>query len=101
MTEQQPASRPINLHLRPKSAIAPAVFDRLDRVQDEVEEAEEQRRRRDVETKGRFRSCLRALCLDLDAAYRLDPSMVIGVRRDNSAVTETQPIPDFVFPTVP
>lgn len=96
MSEQQPASRPINLHLRPKSAMAHAVYDRLDRIQVEVEEAEAQRRARDSTSAGRFRSCLRALCLDLDAAYRHDPEMVIGVRRDTSALGKNPAYPVFV-----
>lgn len=75
--------------------MAPAVYDRLDRIQAEVEEWEA-RRRRDREAADRFRSCLRALCLDLDAAYRHDVAMVIGVRRDTTALTRNPTYPDFV-----
>lgn len=92
---EQPPSRPINLHLRPKKAMAPAVYDRLDGIQIEVE-AQGGRRRRDSAASNRFRSSLRALCLDVDAAFQLDPTTLIGVRCDHNALTNNTSYPDFV-----
>jgi hypothetical protein len=96
MIEKQPTSRPINLHLRPKPSMAPAVFDRLDRIQGEVENQETRRRARDITAAHGFRNSLRAICLDLNAAFQLDPTMEIGVRRDNTALCNNPAYPKFV-----
>lgn len=83
------------MHLRPKGAKAPAVYDRLDKIQYQVEQLRT-KRTRDTGAARRFRCCLRALCLDLDAAYQLDPLMVVGVRRDRTALTQNPIYPRFV-----
>lgn len=95
MIDKQAASRPINLHLRPKPARSPAVYDRLDRIQEEVENAAKKRRARDSNREVNFRSCLQALCLDLDAAYQIDPKLLIGVRRERNAFSDNAAYPDF------
>lgn len=89
------ASRPINLFRKATGPRAPAVLDRLDAVQSEIE-ALENRRARDSASSNRFRHCLRALCLDLFAAYVLDPKMEIGVSRDSSALSANPAHPPFV-----
>jgi hypothetical protein len=89
------ASRPINLFRTATGPRAPAVLDRLDAVQSEIE-ALENRRARDSASGNRFRHCLRALCLDLFAAYVLDPKMEIGVSRDSSALSANPAHPPFV-----
>ena len=91
-----PASRPVNMHLRPIGRLAPAIFDRLDLIQEEVEASERKRRARDVGSAMSFRSCLRALCLDLDAAYRLDRDMLVGVPRDSNRLNNNVAYPEFV-----
>lgn len=89
------ASRPVNLFRTVKGRHAPAVLDRLDAVQVEVE-AQEERRARDSASSERFRQCLRALCLDLYDAHFSDPQMLVGVWRDNSALTGNPALPAFV-----
>jgi hypothetical protein len=80
-------SRPINLHRRVSREAAPAVFDRLDRIQSTVETLEV-RKARSEQAQQRFRQCLRALCLDVYCAYLSDPELLVGVRRDRSALTK-------------
>ncbi|WP_109312201.1 hypothetical protein [Ruegeria sp. AU67] len=79
-------SRPINLWRTPKDQFAPAIFDRLDHIQAEVEQLEN-RRRRDAASGARFRKCLRAICLDLFDAYVADADMQVGVAKDNNALS--------------
>lgn len=89
-------SRSINLWRKPKDKYAPAVFDRLDAIQEELEERET-RRSRDRATADNFRSCLRAICLDLFDAYLENVELQIGVHRDNTALSRKNPaIPEFV-----
>lgn len=88
-------SRPINLHRRVSRKAAPAVFDRLDRIQSAVETLE-LRRARSEQGQQRFRQCLRALCLDVYCAYLSDPELLVGVRRDRSALTKNPDYPAFV-----
>ncbi|MDP5217866.1 hypothetical protein Q5Y75_11610 [Ruegeria sp. 2205SS24-7] len=90
------ASRRINLFRKPRGKHAPAIYDRLDRIQLEVERTED-RRARDRKTEHKFRQCLRAICLDLFVAHTADPEMLIGVSRDNSRLSKPRPDhPDFV-----
>lgn len=96
MSRDQAPSRPINLHRRARGNHAPAVLDRLDAIQRDVEQVAKERRARDATTADRFRSCLRAICLDLFEAYAADPEMEIGVRRDRSALTANPWYPSFV-----
>ena len=74
---------------------AHVIEGRLDKIQYQVEQLRT-KRTRDTASAHRFRCCLRALCLDLDVAYQLDPLMVVGVRRDRTALTRNPVYPDFV-----
>lgn len=91
-------SRPINLWRKPKHSNAPAVYDRLDAIQEEVEQLENRRRKRDLASAGKFRSSLRALCLVLFHAHVSDVELQVGVPRDNSALNPRNDLnlPDFV-----
>lgn len=89
------SSRPINLFRKVTGPRAPAVLDRLDAIQSEIE-AQENRRVRDNASGNRFQYCLRALCLDLFAAYVSDPNMEIGVSRDSTALSANPAHPPFV-----
>lgn len=95
MHKRPAPSRPVNLFRKPTDKRAPVVFDRLDRLQAEIE-LQEQRGQRHSASAGRFRQCLRALCLDLYVAHLADPDLEIGVQRDNSGLTLNPRYPDFV-----
>lgn len=91
-------SRSINLWLEPKLKHAPAVYDRLDAIQKEVENLEIRRTRNNA-TAEKFRKCLRAICLDLFDAYIADVEMLVGVPRDNNILSskdKSHGFPDFV-----
>ena len=92
-------SRPVNLHRTPSTKLAPAVYDRVDVIQAEIEEMQYKlnpRRKRDERSANCFRDCLRALCLDLFEAFTVDPEMLVGVKRDTSALTRNPAYPSFV-----
>lgn len=95
MPEKPTPSRPINLYRQPRAKRASAVFDRLDAIQEDVE-ALAKRRRRDADTETRFRSSLRAICLDLYDAMRSDIDLCVGVSRSNSALSGNADLPSFV-----
>jgi hypothetical protein len=95
MFENVTPSRPINLFRRPTGMRSPAILDRLDAVQKEVE-LHEQRRARDASSADRYRMCLRAICLDLFDAMQADQELCVGVRRDKTALTNNAAYPDFV-----
>jgi len=84
-------SRPLNMFRKPKPALAHAIYDRLDRIQEVVEQHEAERRKRDRASAERFRDCLRGLCIDLFDAYLTDPHLLVGVRRDNNAFRRDNP----------
>jgi hypothetical protein len=91
----EPSSRPINLYKRVTGNLAPAIYDRLDSIQDDIELLIPGRVQ-DRQSKEKFRQCLRALCLDLFDAHLSDPHMLVGVRRDNTALTKNPVYPEFV-----
>ena len=95
MFENFTPSRPINLSRRQTGKRSPAILDRLDAIQGEVE-LHEQRRARDACAADRFRQCIRAICLDLFDAMQADQQLCIGVRRDKTALTNNAAYPDFV-----
>lgn len=88
-------SRPINLYRGVSREAGPALFDRLDRIQSAIEALEVRRARSEL-VQQRFRQCLRALCLDVYCAYLSDPDLLVGVRRDSSALTNNPDYPAFV-----
>jgi hypothetical protein len=95
MFENVTPSRPINLFRRPTGKRSPAILDRLDAIQEEVE-LQERRRARDASAADRYRKCLRAICLDLLDAMQADQELCVGVRRDKSALTNNAAYPEFV-----
>lgn len=97
MFENFTPSRPINLFRRPTGMRSPAILDRLDAIQEEVE-LHEQRRARDEAAANRFRLCIRAICLDLFVAMRADAELCVGIRRDNTGLSKNAAYPDFVSP---
>lgn len=64
MFENLTPTRPINLFRQPIGMRSPAILDRLDAIQVDVE-LHEQRRARDACAAERYRKCLRTICLDL------------------------------------
>ncbi|WP_170411479.1 hypothetical protein [Ruegeria arenilitoris] len=86
MAMTEASSRPINLWLVPREKHAPAIYDRLDLIQDEVER-QEARRKRGGASAVSFRKCLRAICLDLFDAYVADADMQVGVPRDKNVLS--------------
>ena len=94
---QTTPSRPINLFRRPSGKQSPAILDRLDAIQAEVDGLG-LRRARDEASSKRYQQCLRAICLDLYVACCSDVELSIGVSRDNTALTRNSGYPDFVTP---
>lgn len=89
-------SRHINLWRSVKGRFGPLLNDRLHEIQAEIEAIELRGAARSIAANQRFKSCVRAICLDLFHAYEVDPSMVTGVHRDKTRLGKNAAYPSFV-----
>ena len=96
MTINELPSRHINLWRKVKGPVGPRIYDRLDEIQEEVEAGEGRTRTRPASVSDDFVKCIRAICLDLFHANKVDPVMVTGVHRNHNQLTKNASYPTFV-----